>query len=627
MSNLPERDGRNEGPEPLWAVEAPETTWEEPTPMPQARAWFSVTERRLGLPARIASRAAGLVAVGALMTTGVAIAAFADDGSSTDKPACSASVTTDCVDKKADDTPSTQEAKADDPPAASTEDKPAKTQDAPAANDGGGSGGSNSDASSTSADTSAADSSKSTDTSGTDTSKDSGSKGSGASGSGSNDSGTKDSGTTTGSSGDGANATTTNDGGTSTAGSNDTSGTGPASTDQGSASSGSGSSGSGSSGGNGSGGSDDPTTHDAGGNPASGGTDDTPTTTVPVTNPLPPAPAATSPASTTPPPATDDVSALAGLEVTADATYFQLPSGGNHATGSSTVGSGGKGVTGGLTDSGGANDIHAVGISALALLQLQRASSLAPPPAPLPNIRELTPAQLTKLRQTAHRTGVAWTVLAAVQRLGHKGRTLAATARFLRTHGARGGADSPFRAQNALTALYGSKDKGEHAAALAAYYWAVGSTGLTKGLAVASPSLGDALLRSPAVSVYAAGRSDLALHRVDPRVEMAIRYLQASFGTVSVTCLISGHSVFTSSGNVSAHIFGRAADISAVGGTPILGHQGPQTVTERAVRLLLMLPKDVAPRQIISLMDLDGATGNTGSFALPDHANHIHIGY
>ena len=62
-------------------------------------------------------------------------------------------------------------------------------------------------------------------------------------------------------------------------------------------------------------------------------------------------------------------------------------------------------------------------------------------------------------------------------------------------------------------------------------------------------------------------------------------------------------------------------------GTPIEGHQGPGTVTERAVRLLLMLPKDMAPRQIISLMDLDGTTGNTGSFALPDHADHIHIGY
>ena len=108
---------------------------------------------------------------------------------------------------------------------------------------------------------------------------------------------------------------------------------------------------------------------------------------------------------------------------------------------------------------------------------------------------------------------------------------------------------------------------------------------------------------------------------------MAIRYLQASFGSVSVSCLISGHSVFTTSGNVSAHIFGRAVDISGVGGTSILGHQGPQTVTERAVRLLLMLPGDVAPRQIISLMDLDGTTGNAGSFALPDHADHIHVGY
>src|SRR6185503_6841591 len=121
---------------------------------------------------------------------------------------------------------------------------------------------------------------------------------------------------------------------------------------------------------------------------------------------------------TTPAPATDDVSALAGLEVTADATYFQLPSSKQKSTGSA----GGKSVAGGLTDSAGANDIHAVGISALALLQLQRASSLAPPPAPLPNIKELSDAQLTKLRQVARRTGVAWTVLAAANRLGHKGR-------------------------------------------------------------------------------------------------------------------------------------------------------------------------------------------------------------
>ena len=176
-------------------------------------------------------------------------------------------------------------------------------------------------------------------------------------------------------------------------------------------------------------------------------------------------------------------------------------------------------------------------------------------------------------------------------------------------------------------AYFGSKDAGERAAALAAYYWAVGADGVTRGLAAASTSLGDALLSAKTVTVYAGGRADLDQGRIDPRVEMAIRYLQASFGSVGVSCLISGHPVFTTSGNVSAHIFGRAVDVSTVGGTPILGHQGPDTVTERAVRLLLMLPGDVAPRQIISLMDLDGTTGNAGSFALPDHADHIHIGY
>ena len=428
------------------------------------------------------------------MTTGVAIAAFASDGSSSDKPACSASVTTDCVDKKADDTPSTQEAKAEDPPAASTEDKPAKTDDAPAAGDGG-SGSSKSDDASKSGDSSGSgDTSNSGDASKTDAAPTSGpSSDDSSQGSGSKDAGANDA--TTGSNDGAANASTTNDGGTSTSGSdNGTTGSGSASSDQGS---GPGASGSGSSGGNASGGSDDPVTHDAGNGPASGGADDTPANTTPVTNPLPPAPAATSPATTTPPPAGNDVSALAGLEVTADTTYFQLPSG-TTSHGTSTAPTGSKGVTGGLTDSGGANDIHAVGISALALLQLQRASSLAPAPAPLPNIRELTPAQVTKLRQVARHTGVAWTVLAAVQRLGrHKGQSLTATGNFLRTHGARGGADSPFRAEHALAAYFGSKEKGERAAALAAYYWAVGSTGLTKGLAVASASLGDSLLSSP----------------------------------------------------------------------------------------------------------------------------------
>ncbi len=143
MTHLPDRDGRNEEHEPLWAVEPPEPAWEDPTPEPQARAWFSVAERRLGLPARVATRAAGLIAVGALMTTGVAIAAFADDGtgSTGDRPYCSESVTTDCVDKeKEKEKAEAEEQKAAEPapaeesaPAEEPAAEPAAEPDPPAA--------------------------------------------------------------------------------------------------------------------------------------------------------------------------------------------------------------------------------------------------------------------------------------------------------------------------------------------------------------------------------------------------------------------------------------------------------------------------------------------------------------
>jgi hypothetical protein len=50
-------------------------------------------------------------------------------------------------------------------------------------------------------------------------------------------------------------------------------------------------------------------------------------------------------------------------------------------------------------------------------------------------------------------------------------------------------------------------------------------------------------------------------------------------------------------------------------------------MTEQAIRKLLLLPKSLRPRQVISLMDVDGPTGNHGSFALPDHYDRIQIDY
>jgi hypothetical protein len=101
-----------------------------------------------------------------------------------------------------------------------------------------------------------------------------------------------------------------------------------------------------------------------------------------------------------------------------------------------------------------------------------------------------------------------------------------------------------------------------------------------------------------------------------------LEYLAESGLNPTVSCLKSGHSLMTASGNVSEHSSGNAVDISAINGTPILGHQDPGGVTEQAVRRLMLLQGTIQPHQIISLLDLGANT-----MSLPDHANHIHVGF
>jgi hypothetical protein len=268
-----------------------------------------------------------------------------------------------------------------------------------------------------------------------------------------------------------------------------------------------------------------------------------------------------------------------------------------------------------------------------------------------------------RLVVTARRRHVGWTVLAAVARYesdfgaragalaarrlsagqfeqygrnrnggtnvsrGNPSDSLSALAGFLHAHGA---SSAPYRTNASTAALasyFGSQDTADRVAALAAFYGALGTGGIQNGLHWATPYLQKRVLHDRRVKIYPGGRGDIRHGRVDARVLMVIEYMANAMGSVKVSELVSGHRLFTTSGNVSANMYGRAVDISALGGTNIVGHQGPHTVTERAVRLLLLLPKEVQPRQIISLMDLDGPTGNKGSFALPDHYNHIHVGY
>jgi hypothetical protein len=141
-------------------------------------------------------------------------------------------------------------------------------------------------------------------------------------------------------------------------------------------------------------------------------------------------------------------------------------------------------------------------------------------------------------------------------------------------------------------------------------------------LLMSKAALEQRVLNDPALSIYSCGRNDIQTGQIDRRVLAVMEYLVAKGYRLTITSLKCGHSYLTSSGNVSAHSYGSAVDIAAVNGIPIAGHQGPGTITEAVIKDLLQLQGAMRPAQIISLMDLGPPT-----FILPDHWNHIHVGY
>jgi hypothetical protein len=129
-------------------------------------------------------------------------------------------------------------------------------------------------------------------------------------------------------------------------------------------------------------------------------------------------------------------------------------------------------------------------------------------------------------------------------------------------------------------------------------------------------------LADPRLQIYSCGRSDIESGQIDRRTLAVMEYLAERGYRLTVTSLKCGHSFYTASGNVSAHSSGNAVDIAAVNGIPIIGNQGPGSVTEAVIRDLLKLQGTMRPAQIISLMELGPPT-----FAMGDHADHIHVGY
>jgi len=131
------------------------------------------------------------------------------------------------------------------------------------------------------------------------------------------------------------------------------------------------------------------------------------------------------------------------------------------------------------------------------------------------------------------------------------------------------------------------------------------------------------VLADDGLSIYDCGREDIAGGQIDRRVLAMLEYLRAKGFELTITSLKCGHGFLTTSGNVSEHSFGDAVDIAAINGVPVLGNQGPGTLTDDLIREILRLQGTMHPHQVISLEDLPGPT----SFPLSDHADHVHVGY
>jgi hypothetical protein len=132
------------------------------------------------------------------------------------------------------------------------------------------------------------------------------------------------------------------------------------------------------------------------------------------------------------------------------------------------------------------------------------------------------------------------------------------------------------------------------------------------------------VLSSPDIDLYPCGRQDIQTGQIDRRVLATLEFLAVSGLKPTVSALKCGHSELTAEGNVSEHSSGDAVDISEINGIPIVGHQGPGSITDTTIRKLLTLQGSMEPHQIISLMSYPGAEN---TLAKADHYNHIHVGF
>lgn len=240
-------------------------------------------------------------------------------------------------------------------------------------------------------------------------------------------------------------------------------------------------------------------------------------------------------------------------------------------------------------------------------------------PDPTPASARLTKRFAKQLRSAAGKRGADWALVLAVLRAQDLRGSAPATAAELDALAERVAKRDPWKAALALS---GETVFADEVSALRDLYRSVGLQALVEGYAKAKERLAERLLQREGVWIYDGGRRDIEAGRIDVRVVVLLSYLAERYDTITVSSLFSGHRMFSRPGVVSAHMYGQAVDIASLGGTPIFGNSQPGGTTEDAVRSTLLLPSELQPRQVISLLGLGGP-----SFPMRSHADHIHVGF
>jgi transglycosylase-like protein with SLT domain/peptidase M23-like protein len=163
------------------------------------------------------------------------------------------------------------------------------------------------------------------------------------------------------------------------------------------------------------------------------------------------------------------------------------------------------------------------------------------------------------------------------------------------------------------TAIYRAQGKNPFAAKL-------GSAGV---LLLSKEALQRRVLADERIELPDCDRIEVRGGQIDRRLLATLAYLSERGFRLTVTSMLCGrYGSITTSGNVSYHSYGNAVDIAAINGVPVLGNQGPGTITEALLKAVLRLQGTLAPDELISLQEFGGP-----SFAMADHADHVHIGW